>query len=503
MTKKSKMRGQGRTWIKAGVWAAALLTLCVGVQAGEVSARRNSARPSASNGKLSYNRDIRPILSDNCFACHGPDKNTREAKLRLDVREEAIKKRRHGHAIVPNSSAKSLVAKLILTNDPEDIMPPEDSTKKLTAEQKALIKRWIDEGAEYDPHWAYIPPKRFSVPKVAEAAWAKNPIDGFVFQRLKALKLTPSKEADRRTLIRRLSFDLTGLPPTAKEVEAFVADKDPKAYEKLVDRLLASPHYGERMAMHWLDLVRYADTVGYHGDQNVSVSPYRDYVIDVFNKNMPYDQFTREQLAGDLMNPAAERLKIASGYNRLGMMSAEGGVQPKEYLAKYIAERVRNASSVWMGATMGCAECHDHKFDPYTQKDFYSFAAFFADITEKGIYAGASRSGKFGTSITVKSEADRKESERLTQEIEGLQKKLDGPHPKLAAELAAWEKSQAQVSDWVAIQPSAMKGGKGRSFKIEADGSVFVSKAGPDKDTYELAVTVQGPATGVRLELLK
>ncbi|MDX1565091.1 MAG: DUF1549 and DUF1553 domain-containing protein, partial [Phycisphaeraceae bacterium] len=300
-----------------------------------------------------------------------------------------------------------------------------------------------------------------------------------------------------------LSFDLTGLPPTPKQVEAFVNDKAPKAYAKLVDRLLASPHYGERMAMHWLDIVRYADTVGYHGDQNVSVSPYRDYVIESFNQNVPYDRFTREQLAGDLLPESTERHKIASGYNRLGMMSAEGGVQPKEYLAKYAAERVRNASAVWMGATMGCAECHDHKFDPYTQKDFYSFAAFFADITEKGIYKGASRSGNFGTSIKVQTEADRKELQRLEHERAVLQKKLDAPHPNLDAEQAAWEQSQTEGASWQTLRPTTMEAGKHRKLKIEKDGSIFASKKGPEKDTYELTVTVQGPATGLRLELLK
>jgi hypothetical protein len=463
----------------------------------------SSSALAADKDAVQFNRDIRPILADKCFACHGPDKGARKAKLRLDIRDEALKPREFGAAIVPKNAAKSSMIGRVLTHDPEEIMPPPKSNKKLDANEKALLKKWITQGAVYEAHWTYIKPTRFPVPKVSQAAWSKNPIDGFIYANLKAEGLAPSKEADRRTLIRRLSFDLTGLPPTAKEVEAFIADKDPKAYGKLVERLLGSPHYGERMAMHWLDMVRYADTVGFHGDQNLSVSPYRDYVINVFNKNMPFDQFTRQQLAGDLLPNPTERDRIASGYNRLGMMSAEGGVQPKEYLAKYIAERVRNASAIWMGATMGCAECHNHKFDPYTQKDFYSFAAFFADITERGIYSGAHKSGKWGTTINVTSASDRTEAARLSAKIEELKKKLSSPHPKLATEQVTWEKSQAKASSWQTLKPTKMTAGKGRSFKIESDGSISVSKAGPDKDSYELAVTVTGPATAIRLELIQ
>jgi hypothetical protein len=260
-------------------------------------------------------------------------------------------------------------------------MPPKKSGKKLTAAEVETLRKWIASGARYAPHWAYVAPKKHEIPKTKHET--ANWIDNFLFARLEREKLVPSPEADRRTLARRLYFDLTGLPPAPDEVEAFINDKTPNAYEKLVTKLLASEHYGERMATYWLDLVRYADTVGYHGDQDHHATPYRDYVIDAFNLNMPFDRFTREQLAGDLLpNPTTDQ-KIATCYNRLLQTSHEGGVQPKEYIAIYAADRVRNISAVWMGATVGCAQCHDHKFDPFTAKDFYSLAAFFADVDDE------------------------------------------------------------------------------------------------------------------------
>ncbi|REK09497.1 MAG: DUF1553 domain-containing protein [Planctomycetota bacterium] len=327
---------------------------------------------------MEFNRDIRPLLSDRCFACHGPDATHREAELRLDQRESATLS-----AIVPGEPESSELVARITSDDADLRMPPADSGKSLSAAEQQLLTRWIAAGAEYEPFWAYVPPRRHPVPAVDDPAWTRSWIDQFILARLSAEGLQPAPEADRITLIRRLSFDLTGLPPTPAEVDAFVADVDPMAYERLVDRLLQSHRYGERMAMMWLDLVRYADTVGYHGDQDHSISPYRDYVIDAFNRNLPFDRFTREQLAGDLLADSGLEQKIASGYNRLLQTSHEGGIQPKEYRAIYAADRVRNVSAVWMGATMGCCQCHDHKYDPYTTKDFYSMAAFFADIDDE------------------------------------------------------------------------------------------------------------------------
>lgn len=327
--------------------------------------------------RLSFNRDIRPILSDTCFFCHGPDAGHREADLRLDVEEVAKE-----HVIVPGDLDASEFIARIISDDADAVMPPPDSGKRLTKKQIQLLTRWVAEGAQYDAFWAYVAPRRQDPPRI-DSDWPLDPLDHFVLSRWRGRNLAASTDADPSTLIRRVTFDLTGLPPAPAAVAEFVADPSPRAYRKLVDRLLASPAYGERMATYWLDLVRYADTVGYHGDQDHSISPYRDYVIDSFNDDLPLDQFTREQLAGDLLPQPTLSQRIATGYNRLLQTSHEGGVQPKEYLAIYAADRIRNLSNVWMGATVGCAQCHDHKYDPYTLRDFYSLVAFFADIDEQ------------------------------------------------------------------------------------------------------------------------
>ncbi len=347
-----------------------------------LAARLSAGDPAG--GKIEFNRDIRPILSDNCFRCHGPDKNQRKAKLRLDVREVALER----EAFVPGKPDASEMVRRINTTNEDDVMPPPDMHKVLTKAQKELLAKWIAQGAEYQAHWAYIPPKRPTVPEIQNSKFKlQNPIDAFVLNALDARKIQPSPEADRATLLRRLSLDLIGLPPTPEEVTAFLKDKSPRAYEKQVDRLLASPHFGERMAAPWLDLARYADTVGYHGDQPQNVFPYRDYIINAFNANKPFDQFTIEQLAGDLLpNPTVEQ-KVATGFNRLNMMTREGGAQDKEYLAKYAADRVRTVSGTWLGSTMGCAECHDHKYDPFSTKDFYQMEAYFADLKQWGVYS--------------------------------------------------------------------------------------------------------------------
>lgn len=338
---------------------------------------------SAADEKIEFNRDVRPILSDKCFYCHGPDKNHRKGKLRLDQREDAVNKK----AIVPGNAQESELIKRIYSTDNDELMPPPEAHKDLTRAQKETLKKWITQGAEYQAHWSYIIPQRPAIPAVTETKWGHTPVDYFILSRLEKAKLQPSSEADKRTLLRRLSLDLTGLPPTPAEVEAFLKDKSPQAYEKQVERLLRSPHYGERMAVPWLDAVRFTDTVGYHGDQNQNIFPYRDYVINSFNNNKPFDQFTIEQLAGDLLpNPTQEQI-IATGFNRLNMMTREGGAQPKEYLAKYASDRVRTVGNAWLGSTLNCSECHDHKFDPFTMKDYYSMAAFFADVKQWGVYS--------------------------------------------------------------------------------------------------------------------
>ncbi len=327
----------------------------------------------SAGGVPRYNRDIRPILSENCFYCHGPDRNHQKADLRLDIREAALE----AGAFVPGDASQSELIYRITTGDADDLMPPEDSHKALTPEQRETLRAWVDAGAEYEPHWAYVPPVRPVVPDLGHA----NPIDNFISEELRRQSLAAAPPASPTTLRRRISLDLTGLPPVATGIGGI----DDIAV--VIGTLLASPHYGERMAVPYLDIVRYADTVGFHGDQNQRIFPYRDYVIAAFNANKPYDAFITEQLAGDLLpDPTVEQL-VATGFNRLNMMTREGGAQPKEYLAKSQADRVRAVSTAFLGSTMACAECHDHKFDPFTAKDFYAMAAYFADLQQWGVYA--------------------------------------------------------------------------------------------------------------------
>jgi Protein of unknown function (DUF1553)/Protein of unknown function (DUF1549)/Planctomycete cytochrome C len=374
--------------------------------------------------KPQYNRDVRPILAENCFPCHGPDHKARKADLRLDVRTEAVKL----GAIVPGNPGESELIERIFTSDKKKRMPPPKAHKTLTQKQKEMLRSWIAAEAEYQPHWAYIAPMRPPLPRLQDSSQVENAIDAFIQQTLAAKGLKPSPEADRARLLRRLSLDLIGLPPTPEEVRAFVNDFAPNAYEKQVDRLLQSHHYGERMAQHWLDVARYADTVGYHGDQNQNAWAYRDYVIHAFNDNKPFDQFTLEQLAGDLLpHPTAEQ-RTATCFNRLNMMTREGGAQVKEYLAKYTADRIRTVGLAWLGSTLNCCECHDHKFDPFTMKDFYSIGAFFADIKQWGVYQdydytpnpelkGWSNDHPWPPEIVVDSPALHRRMDRLKKEI--------------------------------------------------------------------------------------
>lgn len=327
---------------------------------------------------IDFNRDVRPILSDKCFFCHGPDDKHREADLRLDQAPKPGAK----SVVVAGKPNNSELIRRILSTDPDEQMPPAKSGKSLTAAEIATLRRWVEQDAKWTTHWAYVAPVKHDLPRVADENWPVNWIDRFVLARMEREQLQPAPDADRITLLRRLSFDLRGLPPSIAEVDEFLRDKDARAWERQVDQFLASDAFGERMAVWWLDLVRYADTVGYHGDQEHHISPYRDWVIDAFIDNLPFDRFTQAQLAGDLLPESGTDDKIASGYNRLLQTSHEGGVQAKEYLAMYAADRVRNLSGVWLGGTMGCAQCHTHKFDPYTIKDFYSLVAFFADLDE-------------------------------------------------------------------------------------------------------------------------
>jgi hypothetical protein len=421
---------------------------------------------------VGYNRDVRPILSDNCFYCHGPDQNKRKGKLRLDIREEAIKK-----AIVPGKPEESELIKRIHAKDPDDLMPPAEAHKTLTEAQKETLRQWIAEGAKYEKHWAYIAPVKPSTPA------NQNGIDFLVRERLKKVGLSPTPEADRRTLVRRLYFDLIGLPPKPEEVAAFEKDSSPGAYDALVDKLLASPQFGERMAIPWLDVVRFADTIGYHSDNPRNVWPFRDYVIKAFNENKPFDQFTREQLAGDLLPDSTLEQKVASGFNRLLLSTEEGGAQPKDYEARMLTDRVRAVAAVWLGQTIGCAQCHDHKFDPIKSRDFYSLGAFFADIKEPII-------GRREDGMLVPNKKQEHELEQLDSEITRLQKQFDGPHPELKERFEEWRQEQlfaiARESLWTQLLPSKHHSSEGAKLELQADNSILVKGKKPEKDIYSL-----------------
>ena len=345
-----------------------------------------SAKSSPESAKVDFNRDVRPIFSEHCYACHGPDENKRKAGLRLDDEVSAFQELKSGkRALVPGDLTKSALVERIFSTDEEEIMPPRKHNKPLKPEQMELLKRWVREGAQWKKHWSFIPPQRPELPVVQNRKWARNAIDYFTLAKLEKEKLAPNPEADKSTLIRRVTLDLTGLPPTIEEVDAFLGDKSANAYEKLVSRLLASPHYGERMAQNWLDLARYADTSGYHFDGVRFMWLWRDWVIKAFNDDKPFDQFTVEQIAGDLLPNPTQAQRIATGFVRNNMTNDEGGADPDEYLNKYVVDRVNTVGTVWMGLTVGCAECHDHKYDPLTTKEFYKMYAFFHNVPEKGL----------------------------------------------------------------------------------------------------------------------
>jgi hypothetical protein len=396
-----------------------------------------AADPGAER-KLEYNRDVRPILAENCFACHGPDSAARKADLRLDRRDAAV----GAGVIVPGSPEKSTLIERVCSTEPTELMPPPRTNKKLTAVQKETLRKWIAQGAEYQPHWSFITPQRPAVPTfpgdAKAAAWVRNPIDAFVYDRLKQEGLEPAPEADRRTLARRLSLDLTGLPPSPEEVEAFVNDDSPDYYEKYVDRLLASPHWGEHRGRYWLDYCRYADTHGIHFDNYREMWSYRDWVFGAFNRNLPFDQFTIEQLAGDLLpNPTLDQ-RVATGFNRCNITTNEGGIIDEEYVVLYARDRTETTSQVWMGLTAGCAVCHDHKFDPLTQRDFYSMSAFFNNTTQ------TAKDGNIPNTppiVAVPRMEDRPRYDQLTKELVDAKAVLDGRKDSARPAFQTWLKT--------------------------------------------------------------
>jgi hypothetical protein len=396
---------------------------------------------------IEFNRDIRPILSDKCFTCHGPNKANRLTKLRFDVEADAKKDLGGRYAIVPGDPVKSQMVQRITAADPARRMPPVTSGRTLTGDEIERIRLWIAQGAKWEKHWSFIPPRRAAIPEVKERGWPRNSIDYFVLNRLEQEGLRPSPEADRATLIRRVTLDLTGLPPTPQEVDAFVADQSPKAYERVVDRLLQSPRYGERMAFTWLDAARYSDTNGYQGDGERQMWRWRDWVINAFNRNMPFNQFTIEQLAGDLLpNPTLDQ-RIATGFNRNHRGNSEGGIIPEEYAVEYVVDRVETTSTVFFGLTLGCARCHDHKYDPFSQKEFYQLFAYFNNVPESGRFRRSGNSPPFIPAPTPDQQAQLK---HLDEQLASANDNFATLEPRLEKTQSEWEKSldKSTPVDW-------------------------------------------------------
>lgn len=414
-----------------------LLTVAVVLPNRPVGAEDRPTAPAATARPVEYNRDIRPILAENCFPCHGPDSAARKADLRLDRRDDAITT----GALTPGDLKKSAAIDRVCSDDPSEIMPPPKSLKKLTAAQKDLLKRWVASGAEYQPHWSFIPPTRPPVPVLTDPkgkAWIRNPIDAFILAKLRQNGLEPAPEADRRTIARRLALDLTGLPPDPVDVDAFVADTAANYYEKYVDKLMASPQWGEHRGRYWLDAARYADTHGIHFDNYREIWAYREWVIRAFNQNLPFDQFTIEQLAGDLLpNPTLDQ-EVATGFVRCNITTNEGGVIPEEYAVLYTRDRTETVNQVWMGLTAGCAVCHDHKYDPLSQREFYSMAAFFNNLNGPVMDGNISNPAP---TITVPRQEDRPRFGALTKELATARAKVDARKASAKADFAAWLKT--------------------------------------------------------------
>jgi hypothetical protein len=401
---------------------------------------------NAVEPKVGYRRDILPLLSDRCFKCHGPDSATRQAGLRLDGHDTATAELDSGmKAIVPGDTAQSALVERIMSEDPDLAMPPVDSGKSLSTEEKQRLVRWIEEGAEYEPHWAFVAPVRPPVPETTHPQRVNNPIDAFVQSRLEVEHLEAAPRASKERLIRRVYFDLIGLPPTLAEIDAFLADESPDAFDRVIDRLMQSPHYGERMAALWLDGARYADSNGYQNDFARQMWPWRDWVIAAFNAHMPYDQFVTEQLAGDLLPNATLQQRIATGFNRNHRTVTEAGSIEEEWFVENIVDRVETTSTVFLGLTIGCARCHDHKFDPFTQREFYQLFAFFSNINEKGVYTETRGNvPPLVKVITLEHEAKLAE---FDAKIDVIEKQLSEQMARLAPHRDAWVKSLAEPAD--------------------------------------------------------
>ncbi len=456
-------------------------------------------RSTEADAAVDFARDVRPLLSNKCFACHGPDEAVREAELRFDRRDDVFSDRGGYAIVVPGHPEDSEL--WLRVADRSDPMPPLGEGEALEPDELALLERWILEGATWeDRHWSFIPPQRPPTPPLTERS--RGPIDAIVEARLRAAGLQPNPPASPATLVRRVTLDLTGLPPTVEEVDAFRQDPSDAAYERLVERLLASPRYGEHMARTWLDAARYADTHGLHLDNERVVWPYRDWVVDAFNQNLPFDRFTIEQLAGDLMPEPTLEQRIATGFNRCNPTTAEGGLIAEEYLVKYAVDRVDTTSTVFMGLSMGCAQCHDHKFDPVAQSEFYSLFAFFNSVAEEASDGNGSAPPP---SVSVPTPDEREQVAELSAELERLAARLDAPWPEADAAQTVWENELRTrlARRWVPLVPFAFSSTDGSRLELEPDGSVAATGEVPERDTYEFLLRAPpGELVALRLEAL-
>lgn len=453
---------------------------------------------------VDFDREVRPILSDMCFTCHGPDENTREAELRLDQRTSVFAKR-EPTLIVPGKPEQSELYRRMVSADEAERMPPVESGRKLSKSQTETIRKWIEQGANWEEHWAFRLPKRPAVPR-AELSWQpRNAIDGFIARRLEQAELQPNEEADRIALIRRVTLDLTGLPPTLEEVDRFLADRSPHAYESLVERLLASPAYGEHFATPWLDAARYSDTNGYQQERTRTMWPWRDWVIRSLNANVPFDRFTVEQLAGDLLPDATVEQRLATGFHRNHMLNGEGGRIAEESRVEYVVDRVDTTATVWMGLTMGCARCHDHKYDPLSQAEFYQFFAYFNNINERG---NVDRGGNANPVMKLPTpEQDRRQATLIAEQKKREAALRDATNGERQRE---WETrflarvGKGEVSpQWQTLTPTRHTSANGATLKHEGEGVVFVSGKNPVNDTYTVHVrTDQTDITAIRLQSL-
>lgn len=454
-----------------------------------------------SSSTIDFTRQIRPVLSENCFTCHGPDDKKRKAGLRLDLKSEAFKKlKSDSYAIVPGDTNRSELVRRIARSDPDDQMPPAKSGKQLTPAQIDLLTRWVAQGAQYQDHWAYIKPEHLPVPAVKLKTWPRNPIDYFVLAKLEEEGLKPSPEAMKQTLVRRLSLDMTGLPPSIEEVERFIRDNRADAYEQLVERLLSSPRYGERWARPWLDEARYADSNGYEADYKRSIWPYRDWVIQAFNRDLPFDEFTIEQIAGDLLpNPSRDQ-KVATGFHRNTLVNTEGGTDDEEFRVAAIIDRVNTTFGVWMGTTIGCAQCHSHKYDPFTQREYYELFSFFNQTKDKG------RSNE--PELELPTDEQARQREKIQAQLKPLEKILDTQTPELDQIEALWEEDlraarESIQAGWVPLDPESASASADVNLRVLDDRSILSSGPLADTSVYELtARTALKNVSAIRLEAI-